>query len=69
MIEPSAEFRERIKFNTGSDLFEFSAVDKRNYEDLIKLIKDTIPEHSYKTPALLGDLISQGDIVILNNTD
>lgn len=65
LIEPSAEFRERIKFNTGSDLFEFSAADKRNYEDLIKLIKDTIPEHSYKTPALLGDLLSQGDIVIL----
>jgi [FeFe] hydrogenase H-cluster maturation GTPase HydF len=65
LIEPSAEFRERIKSNTGSDLFEFSAVDKRNYEDLIKLIKETIPEHSYKTPTLLGDLINQGDIVIL----
>jgi [FeFe] hydrogenase H-cluster maturation GTPase HydF len=65
LVEPSAEFRHRIKFNTGSDLFEFSAVDKRYYEDLIKLIKNTIPEHSYKTPALLGDLISQGDIVIL----
>ncbi len=65
LIEPSAEFREKIKFNTGSDLFEFSAADKRNYEDLIKLIKDTIPEHSYNTPALLGDLLSQGDIVIL----
>jgi [FeFe] hydrogenase H-cluster maturation GTPase HydF len=65
LIEPSAEFRERIKFNTGSVLFEFSAADKRNYEDLIKLIKDTIPENSYKTPTLLGDLIKQGDIVIL----
>jgi len=29
------------------------------------LIKETIPEHSYKTPTLLGDLIGQGDIVIL----
>ena len=65
IAEPTTEFRERIKFNTGRDLFEFSAVDKRNYEDLIRLIKNTIPEHSYKTPALLGDLISQGDIVIL----
>lgn len=65
LIEPSAEFRERIKFNTGLILFEFSAVDKRNYEDLIKLIKDTIPEYSYKTQTLLGDLINQGDIVIL----
>ena len=65
LVEPSSEFIERIKFNTGSDLFEFSAVDKRNYEDLINLIKDTIPEHSYKTPTLLGDLINYGDIVIL----
>src|ERR1035437_7504956 len=34
-------------------------------EELISLIRNTIPEHSYKTPALLGDLISYGDIVIL----
>jgi [FeFe] hydrogenase H-cluster maturation GTPase HydF len=65
ITEPSPEFRERIKLDTGTDLFEFSAVDNRNYEDLIKLIKDTIPEHSYKTPTLLGDLINQGDAVIL----
>lgn len=62
---PSAEFMERIRFNTGKPVVEFSAVDKRNYEDLIRLIKETIPEHSYKTPTLLGDLINHGDIVIL----
>jgi [FeFe] hydrogenase H-cluster maturation GTPase HydF len=63
--EPSAEFRETVKRITGQDLFEFSAVDHRNYEELIKLIKDTIPEYSFKTPTLLGDLINQGDLVIL----
>ncbi len=65
LMEPSSGFREKIKDITGTDLFKFSAVDKRNYEDLIKLIKDTIPEYSYKIPALLGDLINHGDIVIL----
>ncbi|TFG88441.1 MAG: [FeFe] hydrogenase H-cluster maturation GTPase HydF [Candidatus Atribacteria bacterium] len=65
LVEPSTEFKERMKFNTGKDLFEFSAIDKRNYEDLIKLIKETIPEYSYKTHTLLGDLINHGDIVIL----
>lgn len=65
LTEPTAEFRERIKFNTGRNLFEFSAVDRRNYEDLIKLIKDSIPEHSFKIPTLLGDLVRNGDIVIL----
>jgi len=65
LAEPSAEFRERIKFNTGTDLVEFSSADKRNYEGLINLIKEAIPEHSYKTPTLLGDLVNHGDIVIL----
>ncbi len=62
---PSADFREKINSITGKDLFEFSATDRRNYEKLIQLIRDTIPEHSYKTPALLGDMINQGDVVIL----
>jgi [FeFe] hydrogenase H-cluster maturation GTPase HydF len=63
--EPNDEFRRRIRSVSGKDLLEFSSVDKRNFEDLIKLIRATIPEHSYKTPSLLGDLISYGDIVIL----
>jgi [FeFe] hydrogenase H-cluster maturation GTPase HydF len=63
--EPSTQFTTEVYDRTGTTLFEFSSVDKRNYEDLIKLISNTIPEHSYKTPALLGDLIRYGDIVIL----
>jgi len=63
--EPTEEFKNRIKLKTGTVLFEFSSADKRNYEELISLIRNTIPEHSYKNPSLLGDLISYGDIVIL----
>jgi [FeFe] hydrogenase H-cluster maturation GTPase HydF len=59
------KFRQVVKEKTGSVLFEFSALDKRNYEELIDLIRSTIPEHSYKIPTLLGDLIKYGDIVIL----
>jgi [FeFe] hydrogenase H-cluster maturation GTPase HydF len=63
--EPIEQFKETVKSITGLILFEFSAVDKRNYEELISLIKETIPENSYKAPTLLGDLINQGDLVIL----
>ena len=63
--EPTDDFTERISVVTGTALVEFSAADKRNYEKLISLISTTIPEHSYKTPALLGDLISYGDTVLL----
>ena len=63
--EPTSEFKKKIFSITGTSLFEFSSADKRNYEELISLIRITIPEHSYKNPTLLGDLISYGDIVIL----
>jgi len=63
--EPTPDFKNRISSITGTTLFEFSSIDKRNYEELITLIRNTIPEHSYNTPTLLGDLIKYGDIVIL----
>lgn len=63
--EPTTAFRNSVSSITGSALFEFSSTDKRNYEELISLISSTIPEHSYKTPALLGDLVNQGDLVLL----
>jgi [FeFe] hydrogenase H-cluster maturation GTPase HydF len=62
---PTNAFAEEIKKITGSEVFEFSSTDKRNYEELISVIRNTVPEHSYKTPTLLGDLINHGDIVIL----
>jgi len=63
--EPTDMFREEVRQKSGAILFEFSALDKRNYEKLIDLIRTTIPEHSYRNPALLGDLINHGDIVLL----
>jgi len=65
LSNPSPEFVSKISSLTGTNPLEFSSVDKRNLEELIRLIKDTIPEHSFNTPALLGDLIKYGDIVIL----
>ncbi len=49
----------------GVDVFEFSALKPHNLNDLVNLIKRTIPEEAYKQPSLVGDLISYGDIVML----
>ena len=65
IFKPEETFIQTVKEKSDSVLLEFSALDKRNYEELISLIKETIPEHSFKTPTLLGDLIKYGDIVIL----
>jgi len=61
----TTEYKNKIRVLAGTEPFEFSTLDKRNYEKLIDLIKISIPEHSYKNPSLLGDIIKYGDIVIL----
>ena len=63
--EPHPDFSRKLSELTGTELFEFSSLDKRNFEELIALIRNTIPEYSYKVPTLLGDLIKYGDIVLL----
>jgi [FeFe] hydrogenase H-cluster maturation GTPase HydF len=63
--EPTEDYNRRVKSATGSELIEYSSSDKRNYEILVALIRSTIPDNSYNTPALLGDIIKYGDIVLL----
>jgi [FeFe] hydrogenase H-cluster maturation GTPase HydF len=65
IVRLSDKFHNKIRSITGMRPIEFSSADKRNYEELIRLIKESIPEKSYDRPALLGDLIKYGDIVIL----
>lgn len=63
--KPEKSYIEKVFSITGISVVEFSCLDKRNYEALISLIRDTIPEHSWKFNSLLGDLINYGDIVLL----
>lgn len=63
--KPSDDFISKTRSLTGREILEFSSADRRNYEELIGMIRESVPEHSYRTNSLLGDLISYGDIVIL----
>jgi [FeFe] hydrogenase H-cluster maturation GTPase HydF len=65
MEELTPDFKETIRLKNGFTPIEFSSSDRRNYEQIISLIRNTIPESSFITPALLGDLISYGDLVLL----
>ena len=52
------------KYHIGR-IIETGISDKLCIEVLVNAIREAIPESSYKTPTLLGDLISYGDIVLL----
>lgn len=57
--------RTLIVSQTNASIVEFDTIKAENLEKIIRLIKTTIPESSYKTPSLVGDLLSYGDIVLL----
>jgi [FeFe] hydrogenase H-cluster maturation GTPase HydF len=61
----SDDSRTLIVSQTNAKIIEFDTIKAENYEKLIRLIKTTIPESAYKTPSLVGDLLSYGDIVLL----
>jgi len=61
----SDSMRQEVKSETGRDIFEFSSIHPENKEELIDQIKTAIPETAYLTKSLVGDVISQGDLVLL----
>ncbi len=61
----SDDSRASIVSQTNANIIEFDTIKAENLEKLIRLIKTTIPESAYKTPSLVGDLLSYGDIVLL----
>ncbi|MEN8122288.1 MAG: [FeFe] hydrogenase H-cluster maturation GTPase HydF [Bacteroidota bacterium] len=65
----SNETFELLKNLYRTSAIEYSTIDIKKWKDglekIIKKIKITIPESSYKTPSLIGDLVSYGDIILL----
>ncbi len=59
------KFINKVSTFHPSGFIELSCLDNDQPNQLIELIKKAIPESSYRTPTLLGDLISYGDIVLL----
>ncbi len=56
---------ESIRRSAGREIFEFSALHPERLEELILLIRGAIPDSAYLSKSLVGDIISQGDLVLL----
>ncbi|BDX38042.1 GTP-binding protein [Tenuifilaceae bacterium CYCD] len=61
----SASFREVINAKNHKGFIETTTKDTSCTGVLVELIRSAIPESSYKTPTLLGDLVNYGDLVLL----
>ena len=58
-------FGGQIKSKFQADIIDFSTIHPSNLDELIAIIRKSIPETAYKQPSLLGDLVSYGDIILL----
>ena len=54
-----------IRKYSSSEIIDFSTVNDEKKEELISLIKKTIPTTTYQKPSLLGDLVKPKDVVLL----
>jgi len=61
----SEKVREQVRSATGREIFEFSSLHPARKDELILQIREAIPETAYLTKSLVGDVISQGDLVLL----
>lgn len=57
----SQDVKERI----GAAVLEISALQHSGIEALIQALKKTIPESAYRSKSLVGDLLKEGDTVLL----
>jgi len=48
-----------------ADVLDFSCSDKRNLNELVALIKKSLPDSVFNNPTVLGDLVKYGDTVVL----
>lgn len=62
---PRKDFINLIKEQTGKDVIFFSCLKPENVKEIIKIISQNIPDSAYKKSSLLGDIIHNGDIILL----
>ena len=65
-IEKITETTENaIKRTSSAAIINFSTVNPTNTDELIELLKKTIPTTAYQKPSLFGDLVKPKDVVLL----
>lgn len=65
-LQPLSEStRELVQKNTKQDIIELSTLKPDNLGILVEALKNAIPESAYISRSLIGDIINEGDYVLL----
>lgn len=64
-LPASDNLKESIPEGYENKFIEYSAIAPENKDLLVQLIKENIPDSAYLKKSLVGDIINQGDLVLL----
>lgn len=63
--EVSKKLHTNLQREFGVNTMNYSSLQPKNREELVKAIAESIPPTAYLTKSLVGDIIQQGDLVLL----
>jgi [FeFe] hydrogenase H-cluster maturation GTPase HydF len=61
----SATFKQQVEIETNAPVLDFSAIKPTQLEALVKILRKIVPETTYQSNSLIGDLLKHGDSVLL----
>ena len=64
-VPPEEGFLTKVEARVGKKPLVFNVMDPDFREELLALIRDTLPESAFRQRSLLGDVISEGDTVVM----
>lgn len=64
-VPPRDEFLANVENRLGKRPFVFNVNTLEFRESLLLMIRDNLPESAFRQPSLLGDVISEGDTVVM----
>ena len=64
-VPPEEYFLADVEARVGKKPLVFNVMDPDFREGLLALIRDTLPESAFRQRSLLGDVISEGDTVVM----
>lgn len=59
------ELAEKLKLKHGIEPINFSTIKDYSRDELVQIIRKKIPESAYLSKSIVGDIITQGDLVLL----
>ena len=65
LIKINNKIKNQLSIKYSVPVLDFSTKNNKNIDEILETIKTLIPDSSWKTNSMIGDIVSSGDLVLL----